>query len=158
MSLITKIKAEVESAGFQFYYDSGGGLNKMLDSADFEDGKTVVFAFLLTSTSLIDGIESGNVGLFFSKMTDFDFEALENDSIQEVCKMDAWAFIRRLERGNTLTIGDVTLTRFYDEFSVNVTGVAVNATFTETVGLCQSFSDVISDITSDNASNVEIVV
>lgn len=139
MSLITKIKAEIEAAGFQFYYDSGGGLNKMLDSADFEDGKTVVFAFLLTSTQLNDGKESGNVGLFFSKMTDFDFEALENDEIQDLCKVDAWSFIRKLERGNTLTIGDVTLTRFYDEFSVNVTGVAVNAVFSEMVGMTDCF-------------------
>ena len=147
MSLITKIKAEVEAAGFQYYYDSGGGLNKLLDSADFEDGKTVVFAFLLTSTNLIDGVESGNFGLFFSKMTEFDFEALENDTIQEACKADAWAFIRRIDRGNVLTVENVRLTRFYDEFSVNVTGVAVNADFSETTGLCQSFTDVILDIT-----------
>ena len=143
MSLVTKIKKEVNKAGFQFFYDSGGGLNKMLDSADFDDGKTVVFAFLLTSTQFNDGKESGNVGLFFSKMTEFDFEAMENDEIQDSCKTDAWKFIRRLERGNTLTIGDVTFTRFYDEFSVNVTGVALNATLTETVGLCQSYQDII---------------
>lgn len=139
MSLITKIKAEVEKIGLQFYYDSGGGLNKMLDNADFSDGKCVIFAFLLTNTTFIDGVESGNVGLFFSKMTEFDFEAFENDAIQEECKSVAWDFQKSVNKGNVLTIGNVTLTRFYDEFSVNVTGVALNATFTETLGLPDCF-------------------
>ena len=135
MSLITKIKAEVESLGFQFYYDSGGGLNKMLDSADFSDNKTVVFAFLLQNTTLIEGKESGSVGLFFSRQTDFDFEALENDDIQEKCKADAWEIIKKIEKGNVLSLGEINLTRFYDDFSVNITGVAVNSVFSELVGM-----------------------
>ena len=139
MSLITKIKAEVESLGFQFYYDSGGGLNKMLENANFDDGNCVVFAFLLTSTTLTEGKESGNIGLFFSKITEFDFEALENDAIQEECKLIAWDFVKRINKGNVLTMGEITLTRFYDEFAVNVTGVAVNAVFTETVGMSDCF-------------------
>ena len=139
MSLITKIKAEVEAAGLQFYYDSGGGLNKMLENANFDDGNCVVFAFLLTSTTLTDGKESGNIGLFFSKITNFDFEALENDAIQEECKLIAWDFIKQVNKGNVLTMGEITLTRFYDEFAVNVTGVAVNAVFSETVGLQDCF-------------------
>ena len=139
MSLITKIKAEVESAGLQFYYDSGGGLNKMLENANFDDGNCVVFAFLLTSTTLTDGKESGNIGLFFSKITEFDFEALENDAIQEECKLIAWDFVKQINKGNVLTMGEITLTRFYDEFAVNVTGVAVNAVFTENVGMSDCF-------------------
>ena len=139
MSLITKIKAEVESLGLQFYYDSGGGLNKMLENANFDDGNCVVFAFLLTSTTLTDGKESGNVGLFFSKITEFDFEALENDAIQEECKLIAWDFIKQINKGNVLTMSEITLTRFYDEFAVNVTGVAVNAVFSETVGMSDCF-------------------
>ena len=139
MSLITKIKAEVEAAGLQFYYDSGGGLNKMLDLADFSDNKTVVFSFLLQNTQLSDGKESGNIGLFFCRKTDFDFESLENDEIQEECKLDAWDFVKQINKGNILTMGEITLTRFYDEFGVNVTGVAVNAVFSETVGMSDCF-------------------
>ena len=139
MSLITKIKAEVEAAGLQFYYDSGGGLNKMLENANFDDGNCVVFAFLLTSTTLTEGKESGNIGLFFSKITEFDFEALENDAIQEECKLIAWDFVKQINKGNVLTMGEITLTRFYDEFTVNVTGVAVNAVFSETVGMSDCF-------------------
>ena len=139
MSLIQKIKAEVEKAGLQFYYDSGGGLNQMLDEADFEDGKCVVFSFLLQSTRLAEGKESGNVGLFFSKLTNFDFESFENYDIQEECKVLAWNFIKKINSGNVLTVDEITLTRFYDEFSVNVTGVAVNAVFSEMVGMVDCF-------------------
>lgn len=141
MGLIHKIKREVENAGFAFYYDSGNGLNQLLDGADFSDNKTVVFAFQLSTTNLVDGKENGQVGLFFARLTEFDFEAMENEEIQEATKADAWKFIKQTERGSVISIGDVTLRRFYDEFSVNVTGVAVNAVIYELSGLNDCVSD-----------------
>ena len=136
MSLISKIKAEIEALGLAFAYDNGNGLNQLLDNADYSDSKCVVYAFLLSNTTFVDGKEGANVGLFFSKLTEYDFESIENDTIQQSCKEIAFEFLKQIEKGNTLTHSDVSLQYFYDEFSVNVTGVAINLVLTETVGLC----------------------
>jgi hypothetical protein len=137
MSLISKLKTEVEAFGLQYIYDSNGGINKMLDYADYSDGKCVVYSFLLSQSKLIDGIESATIGMFFSKITEFDFESIENDTLQQECKEIAFEFIKYISSGNVLSISsDITMTYFYDEFDANVTGVAINATLTEMVGLC----------------------
>lgn len=60
---------------------------------------------------------------------------MENDDIQEECKEVAFEFLKRIDLGNVLTYGSSTLRRFYDEFDINVTGVAINADFGERVGL-----------------------
>lgn len=52
---------------------------------------------------------------------------------------DCMGFVKQINKGNVLTMGEITLTRFYDEFAVNVTGVAVNAVFSETVGMSDCF-------------------
>lgn len=136
MSLIKKIKTVVEAMGLEFLYDSGGNLNYLIDNSDLSDNKCVAYAFLLSNSTMKDRKESANFGVFFAKMTDFDFESLENDTLQEECKTIAAKFIDNVLQGNELTInGDISLQYFYDEFSVNVTGVAVNATFEETHGL-----------------------
>lgn len=145
MGLIQKIKREVENAGFAFYYDSGNGLNQLLDGAYFSDNKTVVFAFQLSTTNLVDGKENGSIGLFFSRLTELDFEAIENEEIQEATKADAWKFIKQTERGNLISLGEIQIRRFYDEFSVNVTGVAVNTTITEVSGLKDCVSDYVNN-------------
>ncbi|CAB5225808.1 hypothetical protein UFOVP756_8 [uncultured Caudovirales phage] len=137
MSLISKLKNEVEAFGLQFLYDSAGGINRMIDNADYTEDKCVVYSFLLSQSQFIDGKETAQIGVFFSKLTDFDFDSIENDAIQQACKEIAFEFIKYLAKGNVFTVGAITLNYFYDEFEANLTGVAVNTTFTETVGLCQ---------------------
>ena len=137
MSLIKKIKKQVEDFGLKFFYDHGAGLDDQMANVDIRDKEVVVFAFLLSATNLTDGKESGNIGLFFAMKTEFDFEALENDDLQENCKEKAVLFLRSVDKGNILTYGDVTVQRFYDNFSVNLTGVAINSVFSETVGVSE---------------------
>jgi hypothetical protein len=60
---------------------------------------------------------------------------LENEDIQEECKEVAFNFLKRIDTGNVLTYGTSTLRRLYDDFDVNLTGVAVSADFAERVGL-----------------------
>ena len=136
MSLLKKIKSVVEAMKIEFLYDNGGGLDILIDKSDLHDSKCVAYAFLMSNSTLRDGKESANFSIFFAKMTEFDFDSLENDTIQEECKAIAAKFIDNVLQGNELTInGDISLQYFYDEFSVNVTGVAVNATFEETTGI-----------------------
>ena len=141
MSLLKKIQEECEAHELEFYYDNGQGLDYMLSNADYSQNKCVVYAFLLSTTSFKDGKESANIGLFFSKLTEFDAVAIENEEIIESCIEIAYKFIRRIERGNKLTIGDVSLTRFYDQFSVNVTGVGITTEFAETTGYNECLDD-----------------
>ena len=136
MSLIKKIKSAVEAMGLEFCYDNGGGLNRLIENSDLSDCKCVAYAFLMTNSTIKDGKESANISIFFAKLTEFDFDSIENDTLQKECKVIAAEFIDNVLSGNTLTIsGDVGLQYFYDEFSVNVTGVAINATFEETTGI-----------------------
>lgn len=136
MSLIKKIKSVVENMGLEFMYDNGGGLDILIEKSDLTDGKCVAYSFLMSNSTLSDGKESANFSIFFAKMTEFDFESIENDDLQQQCKEVAANFIDEILEGNILTIkGDVALTYFYDEFSVNLTGVAINAIFEETAGL-----------------------
>ena len=136
MSLLKKIKSAVEAMEIEFLYDNGGGLDILIDKSDLHDNKCVAYAFLMTNSTFKDLKESANFGIFFAKMTDFDFDSIENDTLQEECKVIAAKFIDNVLQGNELTInGELSLQYFYDEFSVNVTGVAVNATFEETQGI-----------------------
>lgn len=136
MSLLKKIKSIVEAMEIEFLYDNGGGLDILIDRSDLHDNKCVAYCFLMSNSTLKDNKESANFGIFFAKMTDFDFDSIENDTLQEECKVIAAKFIDNVLQGNELTInGELSLQYFYDEFSVNVTGVAVNATFEETQGV-----------------------
>ena len=103
MSLIKKIKTIAEALDFQFFYDSGQGIESAIANANISDDETIVFAYLLSTTSLSEGKESGTIGIFFYRLTEFDFEALENDDIQEAAKADAIKFLNTVDKSNIVT-------------------------------------------------------
>jgi hypothetical protein len=138
MGLLQKLKNIIEGAGYQFLYDSNNGLNELFDNVEFPEKKSVIYVNLLGGTKLVEGIESGNIALFFCRKTEFDFDTLENEKIIQECLYDARNFEILIKRGNVLTIsGELLIERFYDNFSVNVTGVAVNVNLSETVGMAE---------------------
>lgn len=143
MSLIKKIKNEVNEMGLLFLYDNGVGIDKLIAETDFTQYHIVVYAFLLSTTTFKDGKESANIGIFFSKLTDYDQFALENDTLQDECKRAAFLFLKKIEEGNILTHGDVSLSRFYDTFSSNVTGVGIVTEISESKGLTLSLQEVL---------------
>jgi len=104
-------------------------------NANIADDETIVFAYLLSTTSLSEGKESGTIGIFFYRLTEFDFEALENDDIQEAAKADAIKFLNTVDKSNILTYGDVSIARGYDVFSSNMTGVGITSVFSEVQGV-----------------------
>ena len=81
MGLLQKLKNIIEGAGYQFLYDSNNGLNELFDNVEFPEKKSVIYVNLLGGTKLVEGIESGNIALFFCRKTDFDFDTLENEKI-----------------------------------------------------------------------------
>ena len=138
MSLIKKIKTIAEALDFQFFYDSGQGIESAIANANISDDETIVFAYLLSATSLSDGKESGQIGIFFYRLTDFDFGALENDAIQEETKKDAVRFLMAVDKTNLLTYSDpVSISRGWDALGANMTGVAITSNFSEVVGVSQ---------------------
>lgn len=138
MSLIKKIKAIAEALDYQFFYDSGQGIDLQISNANIADDETIVFAYFLSATSLSEGKESGQIGVFFYRLTEFDFGALENDDIQEAAKEDAVRFLMAVDKSNLLTYSEpVSISRGWDALSVNMTGVAVTAIFSEVVGVSQ---------------------
>ena len=138
MGLLQKLKNIIEGAGYQFLYDSNNGLNELFDNVELPEKKSVIYVNLLGGTKLVEGIESGNIALFFCRKTDFDFDTLENEKIIQECLYDARNLEILIKRGNVLTIsGELLIERFYDNFSVNVTGVAVNVNLSETVGMTE---------------------
>jgi hypothetical protein len=139
MSLVKKLKEVADALSLEFLYDQGAGLEAMVESADFSDGKVVLFAFPLSLVNFVDGKESGQFGIFFSQVGDIENTGLMNDDIQDNCKSVAFQFLKAIDTGNTLTYEAPTLRRFFDEFHFAVTGVAITANFTERVGLVDCF-------------------
>ena len=138
MSLIKKIKAIAGALDYQFFYDSGQGIESAIANANISDDETVVFAYLLSTTTLSDGKESGQIGIFFYRLTEFDFGALENDAIQEETKKDAVRFLMAVDKTNLLTYSDpVSISRGWDALGANMTGVAITSNFSEVVGVSQ---------------------
>ena len=135
MSLIKKIKTIAEALDYQFFYDSGAGIEQQISNATIANDETIVFAYLLSNTSLSEGKESGTIGIFFYRLTEFDFEALENDDIQEAAKADAIKFLNTVDKSNILTYGDVSIARGYDVFSSNMTGVGITSVFSDVQGV-----------------------
>ena len=137
MSFINKIKSSVENAtGLQFYYGTYEQINGIIDDADFSSGNGIAYAVILGDTELIDGKEKGVVAVAFVNLTEFDFDALENDTIQESMKAKGFRWISETNKGNELLLTDIRMQRIYDEYDVNVTGLVLRATATELEGLC----------------------
>ena len=138
MSLIKKIKAIAEALDYHFFYDSGAGIESAIANATIADDETIVFAYLLSATSLSEGKESGQIGIFFYRLTEFDFGALENDAIQEETKKDAVRFLMAVDKTNLLTYSEpVSISRGWDALGANMTGVAITANFSEVLGVSQ---------------------
>ena len=156
MGLAAKLKSKFEALGYEFYYQSQKALNKQLDNADFSDNKTVIFAFLLSNSTLIDGKESADVAIFFAKKTDFDFDEWENDEIQQACMVEARNFEKDILSDNVFyLLSDTKISYFYDEFSINVTGVAVNITLMETMGISDCPEEEEEEEEEEAENNIE---
>lgn len=156
MALLKKLKKIIEDADYEFYYDTGNGLNDLLDNADFEENKSIIYCYLLGNTKLTDGMESGNVALFFCRKTDFDFDTIENEKIIEGCLKDVRKIEIIIKRGNVLRIeSDILLERFYDNFSINLTGMAMNVNLSETYGLSECIDGTIYELPEEEETEPE---
>ena len=138
-SIVQKIKKTVsDTVKLPFYTGNSTQLNEVLDNADFSNGG-VVYLYQISDSEFKDGIESMIAAIAFVDLTEFDFDTLENDEIQERLKNTAFEFIIETNKSNVLQITDVRMQRIYNAYDVNLTGVVIRTTITEKEGLCDAF-------------------
>lgn len=140
MTIIEAIKRSVERLGCTFLYHADGELNELVarESA-FDSDVPVVLCYLLGSgsTDITAGVarERVNVGLFFSKKTEYDFNAIENERIIDVCKQYAQRWLLSLNDDVYIRLVSSNSTeRVYDTTTDILTAYAVNVTLEQVQG------------------------
>jgi len=137
MTIIDKLKQSIETAtGLTFYYHAVGTLNEEMDNASFP----CVYAFPAESSAVEDKLgvfhERLNLAVFFCNVTDYDFNALENEEIIDGCKKSAFKWLTALRTDKNFTTFNVNnAERVYDQFDVIVTGYGVDITIEEADGI-----------------------
>lgn len=138
MTLIEKIKHSVEKATkLTCVYQSAEDVNRIVDNIEMP---CAVF-FLLTSGQVADDLrnirERVTVAMFFVDLTEFDFQAIENEHIIDRCKKSAGKWLASLVSSHDLRLVSVEGTeRVYDRFDAQLTGYAVRVTVEELQGVC----------------------
>jgi len=138
MSIISKIKASVESAtGYTLHYYDESTINEVLDANPLP----CAFYYLRKDTELlVDGEqnrERANVAVFFVNKTEFDFNSADNETIIEAVKTKGNIWLRSLMADSALKISEgtqVRTTRLYNQFDVILTGIGFNITLEEVYG------------------------
>lgn len=137
MNVIRKIKESVENAvNIPFYYATAEGLNIELDDADYP----CAFAAVAEQGTTTDtnGIihEQLTLVVTFADLSEFDFDALENEDIIDQCKKRAFAWLTKLKQSDTLQLDSVNnTTRDYLREDVCLNGYSLNITLTEMAGI-----------------------
>lgn len=137
MSIVNKIISSVQaSTGYSCLYNSEAELDRLLDNAPLP----CAWFTLISDGSVINETaqmrESVDVAIFFCDKSEFDFDSIENETILERLRGDAFAWLNSLNTGGDLSYtGDIQTSRIYERYDVNVTAYGVRITITENVGL-----------------------
>lgn len=140
MTIFSKIKQSIQRAlgeDYSVYY-----MDDPL--ANLETGR------MEFPCAIVNLIDSGNVvqeagqvkervsaAVVFSRLTQFDMDAEENEEILQSCKDDAFAWLLSLGSDPTLQLDSMTRTaRYYDRYDDLVTGYALLAELHELEGAC----------------------
>lgn len=136
MNIIRELKESIERAcNVPFFYGSAEDVNRALDNADFP----CALAFLIQQGAVTDvnGVlrERLTFAISFAELTQFDFEAMENEDIIERCKERAFVWLQAMRTNDKLNLISInSTTRDYIEFDAIVTGYGVNVTIEEAQG------------------------
>lgn len=137
MNIIRELKESIEKAvNIPFVYGSAEDINRALDNAVFP----CAIAVLIQQGAVTDenGIlrERLTFVVSFAELTQFDFEAMENEDIIERCKFRAFAWLQALRSNDKINLISVNnSTRDYIEYDAIITGYGVNITIEEAQGI-----------------------
>jgi len=141
MNIIEYIKDSVERVGCAFVYNAEGETNDIVArTPEFSSEPPVVLCYLLKNgtTEQVGGswVERVNVGLFFSKVADYDFDGVSNEDKLELCKRYAQRWLQSLVGSPVLRLVSVNSTeRVYNTTTDILTAYAVNVTIGEVQGV-----------------------
>lgn len=166
MTIVDKIIASIQAAVFMPQESSGGSVvgptplrgvqpptppEQTPISVYYHDDPTLN---MMTSTmtfpcAIVKLLSNGNIvreggqakervtaAVFFVDVTEFDFDAVENERIIDACKQRALTWIGSLNTGGTLNATVTRTQRVYDQYDDILTGYGLSVDIIETSGFC----------------------
>ena len=140
MSIVNKIKNSIRAAlgeDYPVYYHDEVQIN--LDTSRMEFPCAVVH-LITQGTAVIEAGQAKEVvsaAVFFVALSEFDFDADDNEEIIAQRKTDAMCWLLSLGGSHELQLDRLTRTsRVYEEYDDIVTGFGVLADIRETSGFC----------------------
>lgn len=150
MTVVEAIKQSVERQGMAFLYHNGGEVNELVSrEAAYRDSELpVAICHLLTNGSMQNAagvwVERVQVAMFFSRLSEYDFNGERNEQVLERCKVAAQRWLHSLSSDENLRLVGVNSTeRVYNSTEDIITAYAVSVTIEELhgVGVCGKASD-----------------
>lgn len=140
MTIVDKIIESIKAAhgdDFPVYYHDEPTLNLLTSQMDFP---CALLQFITTGTVVSEAgqmKERVSAAVFFVEPSQFDFDAIENETIIDRCKGMAMAWLLTLSGSPELQLENITRTsRVYDRYDDILTGYGVLAEIKETNGIC----------------------
>lgn len=140
MTIVDKIINSIKAAlgnDFPVYYHDAPTLNLMTSQMQFP---CALFQLLTTGRIAMEGgqaKERVSAAVFFVEPSQFDFDAVENETIIDRCKGRAMAWLLTLTASHDLQLEEITRTsRIYDQYDDILTGYGVLAEIKEMNGIC----------------------
>lgn len=140
MTIVDKIIESVKAAhgdDFPVYYHDEPTLNLLTSQMDFP---CALLQLITTGTVVSEAgqmKERVSAAVFFVEPSQFDFDAIENETIIDRCKGMAMAWLLTLSGSPELQLENITRTsRVYDRYDDILTGYGVLAEIKETNGIC----------------------
>lgn len=163
MTIIEAVKNSIERVGCAFLYHADGELNELVAREPaFDSDVPIALCYLLGSgsTDITAGVarERVNIGVFFSLKTNFDFDAIENERLLDVCKQYAQRWLLSLNGDVWLRLVSLNSTeRVYDTTTDILTAYAVNVTLEQVQGqtLC-GFAPILKRMQIDKNGTYDV--
>ena len=140
MTIVDKIIQSITDAtGLKVYYHDEPTLNVMTSTMTMP---CALFQLLNGGRTVMEGgqlKERVTAAVFFVNLSQYDFDAVKNEQIIDVCKGYAFAWLATLPSSPLLVLEAVNGTeRVYDRYDDILTGFGVSVDLMETVGYCHN--------------------
>lgn len=118
------IESVADATALKCYYGTRESINEQVSRG----GLPCAFFALLAESNIQEGAgtiaETYTLTMSFARLTDFDFESVENEDIIEQCRLDAFNWLAYIRAGMAdFTAGEVVGSgRLYEQFDDIVTG------------------------------------
>lgn len=141
MGIVDKIKGSIRAAlgeEYPIYYHDDAQINLETSKMSFP---CAVLRLITEGSVAVESSQAKEVvraAVFFVDLSEFDFDADENEAIIEARKTDAFAWLLSLGSSRDLQLDRLQRTsRVYEQYDDIVTGFGLLADIRETSGVCK---------------------